>query len=101
MPLVLFGRVVRIARKTPGAYVPPVTGYRDVAFVWDSVSGADTYKLEISADLVTWVEYYSGAALSYTASVASGTKYKRVKAWRIGTPPSVLIATTDPEEFSV
>ena len=95
MPLVIINRVARIARAT--SVVPPVTGYHDVIFVWDAVSGADTYSLELSNDLIVWSPIYSGPALTETQSMTSGTWYSRVRAYQGVT----LLSTTDPQEFTV
>ena len=102
MSLVLFGRVVRIARQTPAPYVPPITGFRDVAFAWDAVDDATRYILVVSTDdFDTYDAYDADDALTYTVSLMSGTYQSKVEA-RSGTePPYTLISTTDPQEFTV
>ena len=98
MPMVMFGRVVRIARMTPGAFVPPITGFRDVVFVWEAVATADLYQLEISSDYgSTWTIRATTTTLTYTISLMEGSYQSRVKAY----DGITLLNTTDAQEFSV
>ena len=92
MGLVLMGTSVKRARAVPGAYVPPITGFHDVAFLWDTVATADSYTLEVGTATGQKDTYDAtrGNTLFHTLSLQSGTYYWRTKAYNGAT----LLSTT-------
>jgi hypothetical protein len=84
MGLVLLGATVRRSRAAPGAYVPPITGFHDVAFVWDTVATADSYTLEVGTATGQKDTYDNpvGNVITKTLSLqGSRTYFSRVKAY--------------------
>jgi hypothetical protein len=97
--LVIFGATVRKSRAAPGAFVPPITGFHDVAFAWDTVATADSYTLQVGTSWGASNTYNAtrGNTLFHTLSLQSGTYYWRAKAYNGVT----LLSTTDELEVTV
>lgn|GEM_PF-2303294 len=65
-----------------GGNVPEAPGgldYDNGIFTWDSVDGATTYQLGISADGDIWEELYSGEETSFEFTPEEGTWFVRVR----------------------
>jgi hypothetical protein len=81
MGLLLLGATVRRSRAAPGAYVPPITGFHEVAWFWDAASGATSYVLKVgTTSMQTTSDTYDanvGNVLTHYLSLQSGTYYGR------------------------
>ncbi len=100
MSLVLLGATVRRARAAPGAFVPPITGFYDIPFVWDAVATADSYTLEVGSatGLKDVYDAAQGNVLTKTLSLQGSRNYfSRVKAYA----GASLLETTDQQELAL
>lgn len=68
------------------------TSSTSTAFVWDTVVGADEYRLQTSLDQVLWTTQYIGYSLTASIDLDPGTYWWRVGAFASGTPLSYTTA---------